>query len=313
MNDQQNSAPKYDSLNDLAKSFAGTSVRSSPFRLPYWKIFASNSCDSCMRLHTCPHTAWFDSIVSSMLRVSSCERPGSCDKSKYICFTASRTVERFSVIVASKQEMATIGPIVRNEVFFFVIILGVAGFSVIREWFAARKPASTGDLNPAELRQREWQFRKQRRWSFAAATLCLAVLIMFAADFVYARTSASPARATTVESQNGLIQLPTSTFEDGKLHFYSADVNGTELRFLVVKKGEGQYVTALDACQICGWAGYKQDGQNVICRNCGSAIYIPSIGQAGGCNPVAVKSSVQAGMLAVDLSALADSASSIHH
>ena len=39
-------------------------------------------------------------------------------------------------IWSSKTEMATIGPIVRNEFFFFVVILGVAGLAILREWFA---------------------------------------------------------------------------------------------------------------------------------------------------------------------------------
>ncbi len=41
-------------------------------------------------------------------------------------------------IWSSKWEMATIGPIVRNEVFFFAVILGVAALLVLREWFGAR-------------------------------------------------------------------------------------------------------------------------------------------------------------------------------
>src|SRR5271167_3097724 len=44
-------------------------------------------------------------------------------------------------IPSSKTEMATIGPIVRNEVFFFVVILGAAALVVLREWFGARRPA----------------------------------------------------------------------------------------------------------------------------------------------------------------------------
>ena len=44
--------------------------------------------------------------------------------------------------------------------------------------------------------------------------------------------------------------------------------------------------TAFDACLICGPRGYYQEGPNVTCLHCGSAIYPPSIGQPGGCNPV---------------------------
>jgi uncharacterized membrane protein len=99
---------------------------------------------------------------------------------------------------------------------------------------------------------------------------------------------------------------------DSDLHFYSADASGRPVRFFVIWKGNGDYIAALDACQICGWSGYRQQGQNVICRNCGAAIYVPSIGNPGGCNPVPVKSRVQAGNLILDLSALASSAASVH-
>jgi uncharacterized membrane protein len=135
---------------------------------------------------------------------------------------------------------------------------------------------------------------------------------MFTAEFVYARTSAAPPRATELTSENGRVEVPLSDLIDSNLHFYTADVNGTLLRFIVIRKGNGDYVAALDACQICGWSGYRQQGQNVICRNCGAAIYVPSIGEAGGCNPVAVKSRVDAGKLVVDLSALAASAATVH-
>src|SRR6202167_3143781 len=73
---------------------------------------------------------------------------------------------------SSKREMATIGPIVRNEVFFFVVILGVAALVVLREWFSAKSPAPAEAANSADRRMREWEFRRQKRWSFAAAILC---------------------------------------------------------------------------------------------------------------------------------------------
>jgi len=215
-------------------------------------------------------------------------------------------------IPSSKTEMATIGPIVRNEVFFFVVILGVAALVVLREWFSAKKPAPSEPANPAERRMREWEFRRQRRWSFAAAVLCVAVVLSFAAEYVYARSAAAPLPAQTLAAQNGQVRIPLSELNDSSLHLYTADVNGNVIRFMVIHKQNGDYATALDACQICGRAGYRQEGQNVICRNCAAAIYIPSIGESGGCNPIAVTSRVQAGEVVVDLSALADSASRIH-
>ncbi len=209
-------------------------------------------------------------------------------------------------IWSSKTEMATVGPIVRNEVFFFAVILGVAALVVLREWFSARRPAEDPALNPAERRMREWEFRRQRRWSFAAAILCAAVVISLAADFAYAHAMNAPSPAKMLTASAGRVYIPLSDLTDSSLHFYTADVSGSVIRFLVIHQTNGNYAVALDACQICGRQGYRQEGQNIVCRNCGATIYIPSIGDKGGCNPIPVTSSIESGEVIVDLSALAN-------
>jgi high-affinity iron transporter len=215
-------------------------------------------------------------------------------------------------IRSSRTEMATIGPIVRNEVFFFAVILGTAALVVMREWFSASRPAEDLALNPAERRMRQWEFQRQRRWSFAAATLCVLVVVSLAAEFAYSRALAAPAPARVLTPENNQVRIPLSELTDASLHFYAVDSGGTNMRFLVVHQTNGNYAVALDACQICGWSGYRQQGQNVICRNCGATIYIPSIGEHGGCNPVPVKSTVEQGEVIVDLSTLSASAATIH-
>jgi high-affinity iron transporter len=215
-------------------------------------------------------------------------------------------------IPSSKSEMALIGPIVRNEVFFFVVILGAAALVVLREWFGARRPAADESVNPAERRMREWEFRRQRRWSFAAAILCLLVVFTMAAEFVYARTTAAPSPATRLVARDNQVRVPLSELTDGNLHFYTVEVNSMVVRFLIIHKINGEYGTALDACQICGPAGYRQEGQNVICRNCAASIYIPTIGEPGGCNPIGVKSRVEGGEIVMDLSAFAEAVTKIH-
>jgi uncharacterized membrane protein len=215
-------------------------------------------------------------------------------------------------IWSSKLEMATIGPIVRNEIFFFALILGAAALATLREWFSARRQAEFPDTNPAERRRREWEFRRQRRWSFAAAILCVLVIVALAAEFTYARAISAPSPAKMLAAQDHQVRIPVTELTDSNLHFYTADVNGTVIRFLVIHKTDGDYATALDACQICGRMGYRQTGQNVVCRNCGATIYIPSIGDKGGCNPIPVKSRVEGGEVIVDLSALTEADATIH-
>jgi high-affinity iron transporter len=215
-------------------------------------------------------------------------------------------------IWSSKIEMATIGPIVRNEVFFFAVILGAAALATLREWFSARKPEISPDTNPAERRRREWEFQRQRRWSFAAAIACALVVMALAADFAYARALNAPSPAKMLAARDNQVRIPLAELTDSNLHFYTADMNGTVIRFVVIHKTDGDYAAALDACQICGRAGYRQVGQNVICRNCGATIYIPSIGDKGGCNPIPVKSRVEGGEVIVELSALGQADATIH-
>jgi high-affinity iron transporter len=215
-------------------------------------------------------------------------------------------------IWSSKWEMATIGPIVANEFFFFAVILGAAALAVLREWQSAKRPPDDKNLNPAEKRLRGYEFERQRRWSFLAAALYVVVVLMLGAEFVYARAMDAPSPSHGLTAQNGEVRIPLSELTDSSLHFYTATVGITTVRFMVIHRTNGDYVTALDACQICGTKGYKQEGQNVVCRNCGAVIYIPSIGEKGGCNPIPVKSRVEGGEVIVDLSDLASSAKTIH-
>jgi high-affinity iron transporter len=213
-------------------------------------------------------------------------------------------------IPSSKVEMAYIGPIVRNEFFFFTVILGAAALLVLREWMAARTRVAENLPDAAERRRLEWERRKQRRWAFASAFTCTAVILILAAEFAYTRVTATT-EAKSIQSDNGSVRIPLSEISDANLHIYSVDAAGTSLRFIVIRKPNGSWGTALDACLICGTAGYRQDGSNVVCRNCASAIYIPTIGEAGGCNPVGVPSRTESGALVIDVSTLAEARSRV--
>jgi len=205
---------------------------------------------------------------------------------------------------SSKQEMALIGPIVRNELFFFVFIFGAAALLVLREWqSASHDKAAKEAAGEAEKRLLESQNRRQRRWIIAAAGACLVVILVLTADFIYARANSAPPSARAVSAVGNEVRIPLSEVQDGALHLYTIAAGNQSLRFLIIKKPNG-YGTALDACRICGAEGYRQDGQNVICRHCGAAIYVPSIGDQGGCNPIGVPSHSDGGDLVLDISAL---------
>lgn len=218
-------------------------------------------------------------------------------------------------IPSSRGEMALLGPIVRNDVFFFVAILGVAAWLALREWLGTR--GSSTPLDPmhtaAERRRLTHERRRERRWLLAVAGACVAVVLMLAADVIDSRAAPPRAEAEPLTARDGQLRIPTATLDDGRLHFYTAEAAGTWLRFLAIRKRAGSYAVALDACLICGASGYHQEGGNVICRTCSAAIYIPSIGETGGCNPIGIRSRLEGHDVIVDLQDLAEAASPTAH
>ncbi|HXM95346.1 MAG TPA: Fe-S-containing protein [Candidatus Dormibacteraeota bacterium] len=209
---------------------------------------------------------------------------------------------------SSKAEMALIGPIVRNELFFFVFIFGAAALLVLREWQSASHAAAMKHADSeAEKRLLEAQNRRQRSWIIAAAGACLVVILVLTADFIYTRANSAPPSAQPITAVGNQVRIPLTQLQDATLHLFTINLGGTvggqAPRFMVIKKPNG-YGTALDACRICGAEGYRQDGQNVVCRHCGSAIYVPSVGDQGGCNPIGVSSHIEGGDLVLDISAL---------
>jgi FTR1 family protein len=207
-------------------------------------------------------------------------------------------------IPASPSEMAFIGPVVRNDIFFFAAILSVAALLVLREWLAVRTAAESSTGNEAERSRLALERQKQARWLIAAGATFVIVTLILTADFLYARTAAAPPEAPILEVAAGAVRVPMEGLGDGKLHFFRADVNGTLQSFMVIRKTDGNWIAAIDGCMICGRHGYRQEGTNVICRNCAAEIPISTLGQVGGCNPIAVPSRVENGELVLQASDL---------
>jgi len=144
----------------------------------------------------------------------------------------------------------------------------------------------------------------------AAAVASLTVILVLTADFIYARANSAPPAARPINAAGDILRVPVREVQDGSMHLFTVNAGGQSLRFMIIKKPKGWGV-ALDACRICGAEGYRQDGQNVICRHCASAIYIPSIGDQGGCNPISVPSHLDGGELVIDISSLTQAAKEI--
>jgi len=214
-------------------------------------------------------------------------------------------------IPSSRTEMAVLGPIVRNELFFFIFVFGAVVAMIFREWqIVSHSKVPAASMDDAERRLVEAKNRRQRLWMMAAAVASLGVILALTADFIYAKVNAAPPQARPVQAVNNRVRIPVAEVQDGNLHLFTLVTTGQSIRFMVIKKPNG-YGTALDACLICGAEGYRQEGQNVICRHCASAIYIPSIGQKGGCNPIGFPAQVEGEDVVFDVSAVTKAAEEI--
>lgn len=91
-----------------------------------------------------------------------------------------------------------------------------------------------------------------------------------------------------VKDTAGKIEIPLADVNDGKAHYYQYDSGGTAVKFFVVKSKDGTIRAAFDACDVCfaSKKGYTQDGDFMICNNCGRRFHSNRINVVeGGCNP----------------------------
>ena len=191
------------------------------------------------------------------------------------------------VIISSKREMAIIGPIVRNDLFFFVTIFALAALMVLFD--AKRREPVTEPASAAERRKAAWTGRKERLWMASVYGFSFVFIALVTAEFIYTKSVSALSPATEVSFTNGQVKIPLAQVSDGDLHRYQAQENGIEVRFWLYQKPDGKVATVFDACEICGAVGFYKSGNGVVCKNCAAPINPQSVGTAGGCNPIPLK------------------------
>jgi uncharacterized membrane protein len=194
------------------------------------------------------------------------------------------------VLPSSKREMAIIGPIVRNDLFFFVTILALAALMILME-MKRRQPAEVGD-SPAARRKAAWSARRERLWMASVYGSSFIFILLVTAQFIYAKSVNTISPSTHVTFVDGKTSIPLTQVSDGDLHRFSAVENGIEIRFWLYKKPDGKIATVFDACEICGAVGFYKTSTGVVCKNCSAPINPQSVGTGGGCNPVPLTAQV---------------------
>ncbi|HKN34902.1 MAG TPA: Fe-S-containing protein [Terriglobales bacterium] len=194
------------------------------------------------------------------------------------------------VLPSSKREMAIIGPIVRNDLFFFVTILALAALMVLFE--LKRREPLPASASPAERRKASWSSRRDRLWMVSVYASSFIFITLVTAEFIYAKSVSALSPATEITFVDGKASIPLNLVYDGDLHRFSVKESGKEIRFWLYQRPDGQIATVYDACEICGPVGFYKTSTGVVCKNCAAPINPQSVGMAGGCNPIPLKTTV---------------------
>ena len=86
---------------------------------------------------------------------------------------------------------------------------------------------------------------------------------------------------------SGLV-IPVSELSE-TIRIYPVTVDGLQMEVLAAKDADGTVRTAFNTCQVCNGsrkAYFAEDGDYVVCQNCGNSFGREDVGVvSGGCNP----------------------------
>ncbi len=170
--------------------------------------------------------------------------------------------------------------------YFAISYLLLAVVTALAVYLTHRK--LVGTFKTAAMRRKEaWWQRNCRRWakSLVIFMLLSALTLTVVNDYI-----TRPVKLTAPEEyqdENRQIIVDLKQVEDGHLHRFAYEFEHHNIRFIVVRKPKSNaYGVGLDACNICGIAGYFERGDSVVCKRCDVVMNKATIGFLGGCNPV---------------------------
>ena len=139
--------------------------------------------------------------------------------------------------------------------------------------------------------------------------LTLTALILLITAFAFSGCSGSSGSGGKagglISPTNGQLEIPVAAVSDGKAHHYQVKASdGTVVTFFVLKSADGVLRAAIDACDVCyrSGLGYYQEGDNMVCKNCGQKFASNKINVIkGGCNPAPLNRTVVGDKLVIQM------------
>lgn len=126
------------------------------------------------------------------------------------------------------------------------------------------------------------------------------IALIMIAKYTFYSPSETKSAANNSSTQNTATTTPDTTTDIKILKsevtdtakFYPYKIDGVTMEVLAIKASDGTIRTALNTCQICFDSGrgyYVQDGEYLVCQNCGNRFNKDQVEIIkGGCNPIPV-------------------------
>lgn len=190
----------------------------------------------------------------------------------------------------------------------YLLILETALLAVV--FFRKRTKVTAAGLTalePAKRRKTLSSALREMRWIRSTLGLVLVIASLFLYHDLYASRPPKITKPLHLQPDNsGMIRVKIEDLSDGNLHRYAyVTDDGHVVRFFMINRSGGKKIGVVyDACMLCGDMGYLQEKNEVICIACNVRIFIPSIGKAGGCNPIPLPHAVEGGYVTVSAAEL---------
>ena len=147
---------------------------------------------------------------------------------------------------------------------------------------------------------------KKGRLPLIVAIVCSALIVAGGIYFATYDGSKNAPVAASYSPQNvaSQVSLPATLFEDGKARHFQHVAGDFKIKYFVLKSSDGIIRAAFDACDVCWPAGkgYYQEGDYMVCRNCGRKFASVLVNEVkGGCNPAPLNRRVENGNVIIEV------------
>jgi uncharacterized membrane protein len=160
-----------------------------------------------------------------------------------------------------------------------------------------------GKKSSREKKSRLTEEKKSKKTPFLAVGALVVAGVVAVAAFALFRAPSNTVGAGSAKAGNTEISFDLATFNDGRAKYYSYDTSGgKKVKFFVLKSSDGVVRAAFDACDVCYQSkkGYRQEGNFMVCNNCGQRFISTKINEIrGGCNPAPLERKVAGDKLVI--------------